>query len=145
MKRGLKLTDAECEMLVEQLKARYASLPKRKLGIKTISQEELDAARLAWPAAWGPIERERGRPSAGESGNPSTYDSFYAFMIVQDELNAFRRKIGKKRVPAEALDKFIELARQECPEADAEIIREYLRKSNARGILDELKADNWRA
>jgi hypothetical protein len=128
-------------MLAEQLQERRASLPKRLPGIETISQKEFDRFTVL---SAEPLERERGRPPAGNSGNPSTDDSFDAFMIVMTELNAFRRKIGKKRVTAEATDKFIELALYECPEADAEIIREYLRKNNTMDIVDELKAENWR-
>jgi hypothetical protein len=52
--------------------------------------------------------------------------------------------IGRKRVPVEVRDALIEFALLLCPDADTEIILEYLRKNNSMSIVEELKGKNWR-
>ncbi|MCA1457760.1 hypothetical protein I6F35_32025 [Bradyrhizobium sp. BRP22] len=107
--------------------------------IKTERRVELLANAYTEP----PAKKKRGRPSL-PGGSDRTWFSFNAFVIVQQELQRYRKRIGRRRVPDEVADAFIDIALKIYPEADRDIVREHIRKNNTLPIEAELKGPNWR-
>lgn len=134
--RGSKLTPSEKKALENRVTNIRASLPRR------VRSEAIDQGLTASPVQG---KRQRGRPVVGDSNNQATEDSFEAFLFVQSELMAFRKTIGRKRLPDEVMERFIVLALEIAPEASPNIIREYIRRNNTLDIVDELKSRNPRS
>ena len=90
-------------------------------------------------------KRRRGRPDILASGNPATIDSYRAFRFVQREMQYFRKRVGRVRVPKDARDCFIELASRLYPNADDELVVQHLRRIAKMPIEEEFRTENWRA
>ncbi|MDP2355483.1 MAG: hypothetical protein Q8M31_05420 [Beijerinckiaceae bacterium] len=140
----------------EALNEIRAGLPKFKPTAVTIPRQGVSKLACIGTSIEPDVGRKLRRPSASdERAAPRTNDLWNAFLWVQGQMQAYRRRINNMRVPEVVRDEFIKIALlyvvpnteravTTYDRAELEVVKEYLRKINRYDLPEEMYVKNWR-